>query len=167
MTNVQELQGMPVWARMLAGFIAGFLATLTFHQLAVTILWMIGISPFAPFSMQPTAPFGVPAVFSLAFWGGIWGMIYILIHRRFPEGGGYWVTAFLFGAIFPTLVALFVILPLKGAPVAGGWNPGLMITAFLINGVWGIGTGLLLKFIFHRYMLSRPISGVERFPAGS
>ena len=26
-----------------------------------------------PFSMAPTAPVHVPAVISLAFWGGVWG----------------------------------------------------------------------------------------------
>ena len=82
---------------------------------------------------------------SLAFWGGVWGIVYGLIDNRFPSGGGYWVTAFLFGAIFPSLVALLVVIPLKGGPVGGGWHAALLVTAFLINGAWGIGTGLFLK----------------------
>jgi len=131
--------------RLLFGFIAGFLGTLIFHQLTLWLLWTLGIAPFGPFPMGPTQPFGVPAVFSLAFWGGVWGIIYALVDRLFPPGGGYWVTAFLFGAIFPTLVALFVVIPLKGGPLAGGFNPMLMLTALLINGAWGIGTGLILK----------------------
>lgn len=163
MPNAQILHDLPLWARMLAGFIAGFLATLTFHQLTLALLWMTRIAPFAPFSMQPTAPFGVPAIFSLSFWGGIWGIIYVMIHRYFPQGGGYWIFAFLFGAVFPSLVALFIVLPLKGAPVAGGWYPALLITAFLINGAWGIGTGLLLKSIFHRFPVT--VSGGGKHPA--
>jgi len=35
-------------------------------------------------------------------------------------------------------------LPLKGRPVGGGWHPALLITAFLINGAWGVGTALIL-----------------------
>jgi len=39
--------------RSLAGFIAGFFATLVFHQLALAILWAVGIAPFGPFSNGP------------------------------------------------------------------------------------------------------------------
>lgn len=131
--------------RVLCGFIAGFFATLIFHQLALAFLWRIGLAPFAPFPMAATQPFGVPAVFSLAFWGGVWGILVALIEERFPHGGNYWLTMFLFGAIFPSLVALLVVLPLKGHPLGGGWHPALLVTAFLINGAWGIGTGLILR----------------------
>jgi signal transduction histidine kinase len=40
-----------------------------------------------------------------------------------------------------------VVLPLKGQPLGGGWNPHLMLTAFIVNGAWGIGTGLFLRVI--------------------
>jgi hypothetical protein len=132
-------------SRLLFGFLAGFLATLIFHQLTLTLLWVVGVAPFGPFPMAATLPFGIPAVFSLAFWGGVWGIVFALIHRNFPSGGGYWVVAFLFGAILPSLVALLVVLPLKGRPMGGGWHMPLLLTAFLINGAWGIGTGLILK----------------------
>jgi hypothetical protein len=131
--------------RILFGFIAGFLATLIFHQVVVALLWWAGVAPFGPFSMAATQPFGVPAVISLAFWGGVWGILFGLIDNGFPRGSGYWLTAFLFGAILPTLVALLVVLPLKGRPMGGGWQPALLVTAFLSNGAWGVGTGLILK----------------------
>lgn len=132
-------------ARVLFGFFAGFFATLIFHQLMLALLWAAGVAPFAPFPMTPTSPFGVPAVFSLAFWGGIWGILFALIEGRFPRRGGYWPTVFLFGAIFPSLVALIVVLPLKGKPMGGGWHAGLLVTAGLVNGAWGVGTALILK----------------------
>lgn len=135
---------------MISGFIAGFLATLIFHQLTLALLWVLQVAPFAPFSMVPTSPFGIPVVFSLAFWGGVWGILYGLIDNHFPTGAGYWLSAFLFGAIFPSLVALMVVLPLKGRPMGGGWHPGLLVTAFLINGAWGAGTGLIHKFLLRR-----------------
>lgn len=131
---------------LLFGFLAGFLATLIFHQLTLAVLWGLGIAPFGPFPMGATRPFGVPAVFSLAFWGGVWGIVYAWIDGRFPRGGSYWVTAFLFGAVFPSLVALLIVLPLKGRPVGGGWAPALLVTAFLINGAWGVGTGVFLRW---------------------
>ncbi|MGI9301546.1 MAG: hypothetical protein ACR2RB_02410 [Gammaproteobacteria bacterium] len=140
---------MPVGSptRLLFGFVAGFLATLIFHQLTLALLWAVGIAPFGPFPMAATEPFGVPVLFSLAFWAGVWGILFALVDRNFPRGGGYWLTAFLFGAILPSLVALLVVLPLKGKPMGGGWNPSLLLTAFLINGAWGIGTGLFLKWL--------------------
>ncbi|HKJ94906.1 MAG TPA: hypothetical protein VKA32_04690 [Gammaproteobacteria bacterium] len=132
--------------RAALGFIAGFLATLVFHQIALAILWGIGIAPHAPYSMAATAPFGVPSVISLAFWGGLWGILFVFIDSRFPAGGGYWAAAFVFGAIFPTLVALFIVVPLKGGAVGGGWRALLWLTAILINGAWGVGTGAFMRW---------------------
>lgn len=93
-------------SRVLVGFIAGFWATLVFHQLMVAFLRGVGVVPFLPYSWTPTEPFGIPAVLSLAFWGGVWGIIFMLIDGRFPPGAGYWAVAFLFGAVLPSLVAL-------------------------------------------------------------
>jgi hypothetical protein len=129
------------------GFIAGFLATLTFHQLTLEVLWQSGYAPFAPYVMTPTPPFGIPAVFSLSLWGGVWGILFALTQITFPRKNGYWLRSFLFGAILPSIFALLVVLPLKGKPLAGGWHTPLLITAFLINGAWGIGTGLMLRLL--------------------
>ena len=52
-------------------FLAGFLSTLVFHQGLPAILHATGASPRAAYSMEPTAPFRVPAFVSLAFWGGV------------------------------------------------------------------------------------------------
>jgi hypothetical protein len=131
--------------RGLRGFLAGSLATLIFHQLTLAVLWGAELAPLGPFSMAATRPFGVPAVLSLAFWGGVWGVLFASVDGRFPRGGGYWAAALLFGAVLPSLVALLVVPPLKGQPVAGGWHVPLLATAFLVNGVWGIGTGLILR----------------------
>ena len=136
--------------RLLFGFIAGFFATLLFHQAAVYCLWQLHIAPFGAFSVHATQPFGVPVVLSLAFWGGIWGVLFILIHNAFPAGKRYWLAAFLFGAILPSLVALMVVMPMKGMPMGGGWHPPLLLTAFLINGAWGIGTGFFLRLLGSR-----------------
>jgi len=131
--------------RLLVGFIAGFLATLIFHQLTLAFFHGVGVASFLPYSWAPTEPFGIPAVLSLSFWGGVWGIIFAFIHGRFPRAAGYWVAAFLFGAVLPSLVALLVVLPLKGRPMGGGWQLPLLVTAFFANGAWGIGTGIFLK----------------------
>jgi hypothetical protein len=37
----------------------------------------------------------------------------------------------------------FFVMPLKGRPMGGGRH--LLLTALLLNGAWGRGTGLMLK----------------------
>jgi hypothetical protein len=130
--------------RILFGFTAGFIATLTLNQLTVLILYHIGVSPLSGYSTARTGV-GVPMVLSSAFWGGVWGILFSLVHHRFPAHRGYWVTAFFFGAVVLSAVFLFVVLPLKGQPAGGGWDLSLLITVFLANGAWGIGTGLVLE----------------------
>jgi hypothetical protein len=131
--------------RYVLGFAAGFVAVLVFHQGMLTFLHAIGIAPIAPFPMHPTWPFGVPQVWSLAFWGGLWGVLFAAVESAFPRGNLYWAFAVLFGAIGPTLVAWFVVFPLKGIPVAGGWHAARVVTGLLVNGAWGGGTALLFR----------------------
>ena len=146
--------------RLLIGFVAGVFATLTFHQLMLSFLWAVGVAPFGPFPMAATEPFRVPVVLSLSFWGGVWGILFAAIDGKFPRKFGYWIAALIFGGIFPSLVALMVVVPIKGGPMGGGWHPGLLFTAFLINGAWGVGTGLYLKAFWS--LLKDPAQRTER-----
>lgn len=144
--------------RILFGFTAGFVATLTFNQLTVLILWYVGVSPISAYSIARNSV-GVPQILSFAFWGGVWGILFSMVDHRFPVDRGYWVTAFLLGAVVLSGSFLLVVLPLKGQPVAGGWRLSLLLTVFLANGAWGIGTGLILKG------LSRWLSRQRHVPA--
>src|SRR5690349_1470119 len=121
-------------------FVAGFVATLVFHQGVLELLHLAAGAP-APFDLTPRAPFGVPAVVSLAFWGGVWGAALWPILKKL-RGAAYWSTAVVLGAIGPTAVALLVVFPLKGLPLAGGWDPKLMVGGLLLNGAWGFGLAL-------------------------
>lgn len=123
----------------LKSFIAGFLATLVFHQGLVALLHAAGIVPFAAFNLAPTEPLGVPAVLSLAFWGGLWGVVLWLLVRRF-RGARRWLLALAIGAVGPTAVALLVVFPLKGVDVRLAMVP----IGLLLNGAWGLGTLLLV-----------------------
>lgn len=128
---------------ILKAFIAGFGATLIFHQGALAMLYSVGLSAKPPFPMTATAPFKVPAVLSLAFWGGLWGIaLSLLLHDMVTVY--YLALAMAFGALAPSIIALFVVFPLKGMPVAGGWDPKIIGGALIVNGAWGFGTALLL-----------------------
>ncbi len=123
-------------------FIAGFVSTLTFHQGVLALLHQAGLSPKPPFAMTATAPFRVPAVISLAFWGGLWG-IALWLAIGATSGVWYWTLAVVLGALGPSIVALFVVFPLKGQPLAGGWDPKIIAGALILNGAWGFGVALL------------------------
>ncbi len=126
----------------LKSFIAGFLSTLTFHQGLVALLSATGAIGASAYNLSPTEPLGVPAVISLAFWGGIWGIVLWLLVRP-SRGAARWVWAAVVGAIGPTAVALLVVLPLKGVDVGLAMVPVGMV----LNGVWGLGTLLLLNVL--------------------
>ena len=140
--NVQTL-----WPRHtpLHRFIAGAIAVLVFHQGWASLMHVAGWSPNPPFNFRPTAPFGVPQIWSIAFWGGVWGLFYGAVSARFSERGAiYWIVAFAFGALALTLFGRFVLAPLRGQPInwdlLGAWR------GFLINGIWGLGTAALLRW---------------------
>ena len=71
---------------------------------------------------------------SLAFWGGVWGIVLwalIVLRAAAPIGR----KALVIGALGPSLVAWFVVMPMKGMGLAGGWNPKIIISGLLLNGV--------------------------------
>jgi hypothetical protein len=127
------------------GFAAGFLAVLLFHQPAIGIFHVLGLAPNAPYAMQAVPPLGVPRVISLAFWGGVWGMVFAIPRPYLPRRGrAFLLAGFLFGALAPTFFGWFVLAPLGGRPVARGWQIANMWRGPVFNGIFGLGTALLL-----------------------
>ncbi|MFN7213582.1 MAG: hypothetical protein ACK5US_11730, partial [Lysobacteraceae bacterium] len=124
--------------RIVKWFIAGFIATLIFHQGLLGLLYAAGISPRAPFNLAATAPLGIPQVVSLAFWGGVWAVALAPLLAKL-RASRWWLGWIVAGAIGPSAVALFIVFPLKGMAMAGGWDPKLIIGALLLNGAWGSG----------------------------
>ena len=127
--------------KWLRWFVAGAVAVPLFHQLALLILSALGVVDRQPYSMEGTAPFGVPQVISLSFWGGVWGIVLGLLLPDLMRGVRYWLLAFIFGAVAPTLVALLVVAPLKGQPVA--LDARRIVIGAVLNGTWGLGTAAL------------------------
>lgn len=122
------------------GFVAGALSVFVFHQL--TVWGLVGRRPWA--NWAPTRPLGVPAMLSIAFWGGVWGVAMVAVLRRRLGGVLFYLLAFAFGAIFPTLVSWYVVPLIKG----GALGPrGLWYNALIINGMWGLGTAVFFGFL--------------------
>ena len=130
---------------LLFAFIAGFIATLLFHQGLLQLLYLAGKVPTAAWNMDPAPPLGVPKVVSLAFWGGLWGIaLWALIHKR--SGTAHWLLALVLGAVLPSLVAWFVVFPIKGIALTST----LIGCALLLNGAWGLCVALCMRLFGQR-----------------
>ena len=151
---------------LIVGFISGAVSVLVFHQGAVALLHALTLTPNAPYSLRGTAPFGIPQVWSLAFWGGIWGVLLAATLARL-HGSAFIVSAALFGAVLPTLVAWFVVAPLKGQPIAAGFAPLAMAIGPIVNAAWGLGTGVGLALFGERHakLMDEPV-GMRRARKG-
>ena len=135
------------WARewrVVLEWFAGFCATIFFHQPALWLLHRAGMTPRGPYNMTPVPPFGVPSVISLAFWGGVWGILMIPALSRIKSDALWYVAAILFGAVVPTLVAGLVVAPLKHQPIPHSLS--MFTLGLIVNGEWGLGTALLFRF---------------------
>jgi hypothetical protein len=126
-------------------FVAGLAGVLVFHQIALALLWWAGVAPRPPYNFAPVPPLGVPAVLSGAFWGGVWAVVLRPALAPFRGTPAYWAAWLAAGAVLLTLVGLFLVAPLKGQPVGGGWHASAFLVGAVVNGAWGLGTAALLR----------------------
>jgi hypothetical protein len=133
--------------RAFLGFIAAAISVLTFHQGMIEALRALGVSSFVAYPANPVAPFGVPLIVELCFWGGVYGLFFGLFLPRFT-----WplpVCGLILG-IIASLVAMFVVAPIKGHAVANGWQAWPIARSLIINGFWGLGVGVILPLLLPR-----------------
>ena len=140
----------------LCGFIAGAVAYLVFHQGGFWALTHAGVLNASTWPMVSTRPFGVPQVVSYMFWTGLWGVLAAFLVPRVTMPR--WLGWVLFAAVVVTLVNWFIVLPLKGSPVGGGFRMPGVVVAPLVYGFWGLGMWLIYR------ALQRPL-GASPAPA--
>jgi hypothetical protein len=99
-------------------------------------------------------PFGVPLIVDLCFWGGLYGAVFGLLRPRFTLP--LWLCGLIMG-IIAALVAMFIVAPIKGMPIANGWMVWPILRSFLINGCWGLGVGLILPLLLPRGLPRRGV----------
>ncbi|WP_207539687.1 hypothetical protein [Sabulicella rubraurantiaca] len=131
--------------RALLGFVAAVIAVLIFHQGTSALLNASGVPTVAPYGMNPVPPLGVPMLINRCFWGGLYGLALGLALPWLPRAP-LWLLGLGFG-LLSVLVGWFVVAPLKGLPVGGGFIPVRMLTTIVINSVWGMGIGLVLSLL--------------------
>ena len=130
--------------RLLLGFIAGFLSHLIFQGAFGSALYAARLLPTLPWSLAPVPPLGVPMSLSLAFWAGLWGVLYAVIEPRLTARFGWWVGGLIFG-VAPLLVYWFVVLPLKGLGVGGGFAPATAAIHIAFHLIFGIGVAIIFR----------------------
>lgn len=131
--------------RLALFFVAGLLAVPFFHQPVLALLHAYGVVAVAAFSIAPTQPLGVPAWLSASLWGGVWGVVMLLVLRWEAGKSQPWLKGLLFGGIALTTVALLVVFPLKGYGFDPKQLPGRFLIGFLVNAAWGVGTLILAR----------------------
>ena len=132
--------------RLIAGFGAGFLSVLIFSHGLLWILQTAGVAvPLPAWSMMPVPPFGVPQTFSGAFFGGLWGVAYAMIEPRLTARFGWWAGGIVFGGILPLVVLWFIVFPLKGIPVGGGFALVGAIRDFALHAIFGLGVAIFFR----------------------
>jgi hypothetical protein len=126
--------------RLLICFAAGCLGALA-NSITVWLFGDLGIAKTLNVSIAPAL---TPAwLYPRIVWGGIWGFMFLLPlmnSRPFSKG--------VFLSVFPTLVQLLLIFPLRANKGYLGLELGLLTPVFVIfyNMVWGVVTSLAIRY---------------------
>jgi hypothetical protein len=131
--------------RLFLGFVAGFLSHLIFQGAFGSILYAAHLVPSLPWDVTPVPPLGIPKTLSLGFWAGLWGLTYVLLERRLTAHLSWWLGGLVFGLALPLMVHWFVVLPLKGFGVGGGFHLARMPIEVGFHAVFGIGTAIIYR----------------------
>ena len=70
-------------------------------------------------------------------------MAYVLLERRLTARFGWWLGGLVFGLALPLLAFWFVVLPLKGFGVGGGFHLAMVPIEVGFHAVFGIGTAII------------------------
>lgn len=135
---------MSLTSRLCLGFLAGLLSHLIFQGGFGASLYAVHLLPALPWSLTSVPPLGVPKTLSLGFWAGLWGLAYALLERRLTARFGLWLGGFVFG-LAPLAVHWFVVLPLKGMGIGGGFHPAMMPIEIGFHEAFGIGVAITFR----------------------
>ena len=128
--------------RILLGFTAGALSHIVFQGGLGAVYYAANLVPQLSWSLAPVPPFGVPRTLNFAFWAGLWGIAYGLLEPRLTARVGRVPGGLVFG-VAALLVLWFVVLPLKGAGVGGGFETKAVLIYGGFHLIFGIGLALI------------------------
>ena len=152
--------------RIVAGFLAGALAVLVFHQTMGILLAKAGFPPAGPpynmaahaAAIPAVAAFfkslgfaGWPIIFNLCFWGGMWGLLYGLINGVVPGR-----SVIVKGLVFGFLIQLFnwtALAYIQGqrtgtaAAYFSGFVPQRMAIGAAFQMAFGLGVAIFYRLL--------------------
>ncbi|MDX2424913.1 MAG: hypothetical protein QNK15_01535 [Cycloclasticus sp.] len=114
------------------GALANSLAVWQFGQLGITSSFGVSIAPsFTPNWLYPRI-----------VWGGLWGLLFML-----PMLPSKLLLKGTILSLFPTIIQLFVVFPMKANKGMAGLDLGLYTPFFVLffNWIWGITTAISIK----------------------
>ena len=114
------------------GGLANSIVVWAFGDFGITREFGVAIAP----TLTPTW------LYPRIVWGGIWGLLFVLpLLNAKPFSKGSLLS------LFPTLVQLLVVFPMKANKGHFGLDLGLLTPAFVVifNLVWGVVTSLTVK----------------------
>ena len=131
--------------RLFLGFLTGFLSHLIFQGAFGSILYAAHLLPALPWSLMPVPPLGVPKSLSLGFWAGLWGLGYALLEPRLTAFFGRWSGGLVYGLALPLVAYWFIVLPLKGFGIGGGFHLAMVPIEVGFHAAFGIGAAIIFQ----------------------
>ena len=130
--------------KLILPFVAGFLASLFFHDSTLALLHAAGVVEQSGFSTAPSLPLGLPEFIANAIWSAFWAVLMAWLLRVAPERRAPWLPAFVFGGIVLTAASVFVVDPIRGIWPSGNMLPRLAM-GFAANAMWGWGALVFMR----------------------
>jgi hypothetical protein len=126
--------------KLLICFAAGCLGALV-NSLTVWAFGEYGITKQFGVAIAPALK--LSWLYPRIVWGGLWGLVFV-----FPFLNSRLITKGALISIFPTLVQLLVVFPLKAGKGYFGMDLGMYTPVFVVffNLIWGIVTALAIKY---------------------
>jgi hypothetical protein len=110
------------------------------NSLALWLFGYLGIMTMLGVSITPALTPGW--LYPRMVWGGIWGLLFVLpmLRSRLLSKGAVL-------SLFPSVVQLFVVFPLKAHKGVAGLELGLLtpVLVLFFNWVWGVVSALAIK----------------------
>ena len=126
---------------LLRGFLAAAISVVLVHQVIVFILNKLGLWPAKAYSTAPIGQVPVPTIVNSIFWGGMWGVVYVLTRHLLPD-----LPLVAQGALFGLLMLVFsnsLAVPLlKGQPIFFGFDFKKILAVALILSCFGAGMAI-------------------------
>lgn len=109
------------------------------------VIWICGVTGItAALGVHIAPSLNVPFIYNKIVWGGIWGLLVLI-----PALNGRYVLKGILLSLFPTLVQLFLVFPVKDGRGMLGLALGTLTPffVFIFNGVWGVAAVYWYKLV--------------------